>query len=155
MLLTDSAEECGTEAVRFDIADVKTVMLPHLPRRSVSLTWNASLSQVGREWLQSVSCVSAYHGLVTAWQANYSSPSAKAAAVAKAGEDLSSALLDIDELLSSTPGFLFGEWIRDATALGTTDAGRAQLASNAKIQVTGSSPASSVHAGGLRRRAVF
>ena len=29
MLLTDSAEECGTEAVRFDIADVKTVMLPH------------------------------------------------------------------------------------------------------------------------------
>ena len=80
---------------------------------------------------------------------------AKAAAVAKAGEDLSSALLDIDELLSSTRGFLFGEWIRDATALGTTDAGRAQLASNAKIQVTGSSPASSVHAGGLRRRAVF
>ena len=29
MLLTDSAEGCGTEAVRFDIADVKTVMLPH------------------------------------------------------------------------------------------------------------------------------
>ena len=112
VLLTDSAEECGTAAVRFDIADL------------------------GREYLQSTACPQAYEALGASWKASYPSAAAKAAAVAKAGGMLDSVLMDIDELLSSTPGFLFGEWISDAMKLGTTPEGKAQLASNAKIQVT-------------------
>ena len=112
VLMTDAAEECGTAAVRFDIADL------------------------GREWLQSVSCPAAHDAFAAAWSGNYTTPSAKAAAVAAAGAAVEKSLLEIDELLSSTPGFLMGEWIRDAMDLGTTDVGRAQLAYNAKLQVT-------------------
>ena len=112
VLMTDSVEECGTAAVRFDIADV------------------------GREWLQSVRCPAAHDALAAAWSSNYTTHAAKAAAVGTAGAAVEQSLLEIDELLSSTPGFLMGEWIRDAMALGTTDAGRAQLAYNAKLQVT-------------------
>jgi alpha-N-acetylglucosaminidase len=112
VLLTDSAAECNTTAVRFDVADV------------------------GREYLQSVTCPAAYARLGSAWHGNYSTSAAKAAAITTAGAGLDHAIMDIDELLSSVPGFLFGRWIRDAMQLGTTPAGQAQLAYNAKLQVT-------------------
>lgn len=112
VLLTDSAEECGTASVRFDIADV------------------------GREWLQTVPCVEAYGALTAAWKSPDPGDNNKATKVAAAGAGVHQALMDIDDLLSSAPGFLFGEWIRDAQALSKTDTGRAQLVYNAKIQVT-------------------
>ena len=86
VLLTDSAEECGTAAVRFDIADV------------------------GREWLQSVSCPATYDAFATTWSnnSNYTTHAAKAAAVTTAGAAVEQSLLEMDELLSSTPGFLMG-----------------------------------------------
>ena len=84
--MTDSAEECGTAAVRFDIADV------------------------GREWLQSVSCPATYDAFATTWSnnSNYTTHAAKAAAVTTAGAAVEQSLLEMDELLSSTPGFLMG-----------------------------------------------
>ena len=106
VLLTESAEQCNTASVRFDIADV------------------------GREWLQTVSCVNAYKSFAAAWQTH------DPRKVAEAGATVHSALMEIDTLLASTPGLLFGEWLRDAEALGTTDVGRAQLVFNAKTQVT-------------------
>jgi hypothetical protein len=48
VLLTNSAEECGTNAARFDVADI------------------------GREWLQSVRCVDAYRNLTVAWNSKTS-----------------------------------------------------------------------------------
>ena len=52
------------------------------------------------------------------------------------GQGMNAVLLEIDSLLSSVPGFLFGAWIQDAIALGTTAESRQQLVSSAKIQVT-------------------
>jgi len=111
VLLTESAAECGTQAIRFDIADI------------------------GREWLQTVPCVAAWRSLATAWDDRGVPPTARAAAVTQAGSALDAVVLDIDRLLSSCSGFLFGEWIQGAQALGTSKAGRDQLVNNAKIQV--------------------
>ena len=110
MLLTDTADECNTTTARFDVADV------------------------GREWLQTVACVNAYRSLYAAFHANGTSRTV--AAVETAGNEMNTVLLEIDSLLSSVPGFLFGAWIRDAIALGTTTASKEQLAASAKIQVT-------------------
>ena len=108
VLLAASAGECNTTTSRFDVADV------------------------GREWLQTVSCVHAYTALFDAWHA----PNRSATAVQAAGEALTDVLLDMDRLLSSVPGFLFGDWIRQARALGQTNRSQEQLVMAAKTQVT-------------------
>ena len=105
-LLTDSAEECGTDAIKFDIADV------------------------GREWMQTVPCVANMRALASSWR-NKSVTQAKGAAAT-----LSGTLADIDMLLSSVDGFLFGAWVGAAQNLSDTAEGQAQLVMNAKAQVT-------------------
>ena len=110
MLLTDTADECNTTTARFDVADV------------------------GREWLQTVACVNAYRSLYAAFHANGTSRTV--AAVETAGNEMNTVLLEIDSLLSFVPGFLFGAWIRDAIALGTTTAPK-ELAASAKMPTCG------------------
>jgi len=78
--------------------------------------------------------VNAYRNLYSAFHANGTSRTA--AAVESAGAEVNAVLLEMDMLLSSVPGFLFGAWIKDAIALGTTVASKQQLATSAKIQVT-------------------
>jgi alpha-N-acetylglucosaminidase len=105
-LLTESADECGTAAARFDVAGL------------------------GREWLQSVPCIAAWRDLASGWKKR-SPPDVEAAATA-----LQRSLLDMDELLSTADGFTLGAWIAAARNLSATAAGKAQLEMNARAQVT-------------------
>jgi len=105
-LLTETADECDTAAARFDVADL------------------------GREWLQSVPCNSAFRGLATAWKARNQS------SVSKASAALLGSIRDIDVLLSTATGFTFGAWIESARNLSNTTEGKAQLELNARAQVT-------------------
>ena len=105
-LLTDSADECGTVAARFDVADL------------------------GREWLQSAPCPAAWKALAVGWT-DRSLPQVQKAAAA-----LDRSLLEMDELLSTADGFTFGSWIAAARNLSNTTEGQAQLEMNARAQVT-------------------
>lgn len=105
-LLTESANECGTAASKFDVADL------------------------GREWLQTVPCVAAWRALASGWK-NRSLAEVETAAMA-----LDRSLLEMDELLSTADGFTLGSWISAARNLSTTAAGQAQLEMNARAQVT-------------------
>ena len=105
-MLTESADECGTAAAKFDVADL------------------------GREWLQTVPCVAAWRALASGWK-NRSLPEVETAAIA-----LDRSLLEMDELLSTADGFTLGAWISAARNLSTTAAGKAQLEMNARAQVT-------------------
>jgi alpha-N-acetylglucosaminidase len=109
-LLTESAEECDTESARFDVADV------------------------GREYLQISVCSVAYTTLVKAYNAS------DEPAVAAAGAALVQSVLDIDQLLSSQPGFTLGEWLNLSRARGHSDAEKSLMEWNARAQVTSWTP---------------
>ena len=106
VLLSRSADACGTMAARFDAVDV------------------------GREFLQIAPCAMQYSCAVHAFKAG------SAAGLKASGDDLVDAILDIDQLLSSQSGFLLGERLRDARALGHTDAERDLMEWNQRSQVT-------------------
>ena len=105
-LLTRSADECGTEAARFDVADV------------------------GREFLQVAPCAEAYLCAVRALKTR------SAPALTAAGSAMISAVMDIDALLSSHISFVLGAHLRDARALGHTQSESDLMEWNQRSQVT-------------------
>jgi alpha-N-acetylglucosaminidase len=105
-LLAGAADECGTEAARFDAVDV------------------------GREFLQIAPCALHYACVVHAFK-NGSAPLLRAA-----GDALLGTVLDIDSLLSSHVGFVLGTRLRDARALGRTEAEADLMEWNQRSQVT-------------------
>ena len=106
VLLARSADACDTDAVRFDVVDV------------------------GREFMQIAPCALRYACAVQAFKAR------SVADLAKAGSDLIETVMDIDALLSSHHGFLLGQRLAAARALGHTDAERDLMEWNQRSQVT-------------------
>lgn len=84
---------------------------------------------VGREWLQTVPCVSALRTLASSWTQRSKTNASLA------GEMLRDVMTDLDTLLSADAGFSFGAWIASARNLSNDTSGRDQLELNARAQV--------------------
>ena len=67
-----------------------------------------------------------YRNLSTAWAANSS------IGIAREGDRLLGLIDDLDTVLASQEGFLFGKWVADAEAHGTTKAEKALMAWNVR-----------------------
>ena len=106
VLLARSADECDTEAARFDAVDV------------------------GREFLQIAPCALQYSCAVRAFKQG------SATNLTAAGDALLQTIRDIDALLSSQSGFVLGSRLAAARALGHTDAERDLMEWNQRSQVT-------------------